>query len=268
MLVVFKFLFIVLLATFFIKFIIELIFKRKNTYFGIAKPKFDKAYHLLQGALAVYILFLHGVIILGATFTITYLVYSILIGTIAELIFLKTDCLGKFHYTDRVKPKLFGILPFYVPIMWSILSYLGLWTAIVLLHDTSTNFLLSNPFVFLLSPLLITIYDLLGDPIAVEDEYWIWHEKGSYYGIPTMNYIGWLITSAIISIPLLWQIKTTHLEIQHLWILYTPAFGYYFYLLVWIKICHEKKLFMARNIGFLTIIALSIWGMLKEFSIL
>jgi putative membrane protein len=138
--------------------------------------------------------------------------------------------------------------------MWSILSYIGVWTAFTLLEDPASGFLL-----FLLSPMLITLIDLLGDPIAVDDQLWLWQDKGHYSGIPAMNYVGWYITAGVISTPLIVMIMATDPGMIPSWILYTPTMGYVFYFLILTKICFEKRLVLARNTGIVIVALLIIW---------
>ncbi len=268
MITTFKLLYIIVITSFIVKPIIEVLNRGKSTYFNLPKQKFIKDYQYVQAVLTLLILFLHGAITIGVTHTLIYLVYSAIIGTVAEVIFLKTGCLGKFYYTDKIKPKLFGILPFYIPLMWSILSYIGLWTAIALLYNPKSGSLFSDTFLFVLTPLLITFVDLLGDPIAADDKFWIWEEKGSYSGIPIMNYAGWFITSSVITIPFIYVVQPLKIELLPSWIFYTPAFGYYLYFIVMVKICYEKRLLLPRNLGLFIIAALTIWGTLKFSSLL
>ena len=47
--------------------------------------------------------------------------------------------------------------------------------------------------VALLSSTLGVMYDLFTDPVAVALKVWVWSYDGPWYGVPTSNFIGWLI---------------------------------------------------------------------------
>lgn len=46
-------------------------------------------------------------------------------------------------------------------------------------------------------------FDLILDPVAFSREFWIWLDPGSwgsYYGIPTQNYVSWFLLAALLSV--------------------------------------------------------------------
>jgi len=40
--------------------------------------------------------------------------------------------------------------------------------------------------------------DLFLDPLATSVQAWTWAEKGEYFGIPLLNYLGWLLVGFLI----------------------------------------------------------------------
>jgi putative membrane protein len=50
-----------------------------------------------------------------------------------------------------------------------------------------------------MSSLLVVAVDLVVDPGAVAQGLWVWAEDGAYYGVPLVNYGGWLLTGFIYS---------------------------------------------------------------------
>jgi len=42
----------------------------------------------------------------------------------------------------------------------------------------------------------LTAWDVFLDPRMVREGYWIWPDGGRYEGVPTSNFLGWLVTSA------------------------------------------------------------------------
>jgi putative membrane protein len=68
-----------------------------------------------------------------------------------------------------------------------------------------------------LSALAMTAWDLFLDPMMVTWEMWVWDNPASYFGIPWINYLGWLLVSALITI----LIRPGKLPVAPLLIIYT-----------------------------------------------
>jgi uncharacterized membrane protein len=226
-------------------------------------PKFIKFYQSFQIILTIVLIIIHGILTFRVKHIILFLGLSISIGTLAELFILKTGLVGKLSYTDKLKPKLFGVLPIYMPFMWTLLTYFGLWMTIFLLHDPATTIFDSLIQLIIIAPLLITMLDLCGDPIAIDEGFWVWETKGKYLGIPILNFIGWYITAGLIIIPFSFYVMPLKIESVPIWVLYSPAFGYYFYCIMMTKTCYDKKLNLPGKIGLILTIGLTIWGLLK-----
>ena len=46
----------------------------------------------------------------------------------------------------------------------------------------------------LVAAFVMVMWDLTMDPIAATvQKQWIWHDGGSYFGVPFVNYLGWLL---------------------------------------------------------------------------
>ena len=50
------------------------------------------------------------------------------------------------------------------------------------------------------SALAMAAWDLALDPKMVAWGFWVWAEPGGYFGIPWSNFIGWLLTTALITL--------------------------------------------------------------------
>ena len=48
-----------------------------------------------------------------------------------------------------------------------------------------------------ITTLLLLLLDLVFDPVATELGFWIWEEPGLYYGVPFLNFIGWIFSALI-----------------------------------------------------------------------
>lgn len=98
---------------------------------------------------------------------------------------------GEFAYGVELGPMLFGLVPlglpvFYFPILLN--SYL-----LALLFLGNASF----PRRFALTLSIVITLDLILDPGAVALGFWGWTDPGSYYGVPAINYLGWLFSGAI-----------------------------------------------------------------------
>lgn len=96
---------------------------------------------------------------------------------------------GSFTYTDILGTKLFDLTPWtvafaYPPIL--LLAY-----AFARRHTESVL-----P-VLIITALLATAVDTVLDPAAVRLGFWYWDDPGLYYGVPFINFIGWLGSSFI-----------------------------------------------------------------------
>ncbi len=99
---------------------------------------------------------------------------------------------GGFHYSDAMGPKAFDLVPWtvafaYLPILlgsFTLASRIpgGGWIRIVMG-----------------SAAILVIADLVLDPAIVHAGLWIWEDGGAYYGVPAVNFLGWLLTGAVYS---------------------------------------------------------------------
>ncbi len=98
---------------------------------------------------------------------------------------------GAFSYGVELGPMLFDLVPlglpvFYFPILLN--SYL-----LALLVLDSPSFL--RRFAFTLG--VVIALDLILDPGAVALGFWGWADPGGYYGVPAVNYLGWLLSGSV-----------------------------------------------------------------------
>lgn len=115
-----------------------------------------------------------------------------LIGLFAYIIETTSILTGfpytKFVYTELIGPKIFGIVPLMLPFAFLPLvigaAYFG--------HKQRNKYL---KYIVPISILVIT--DLVLDPAAVALKIWVWDINGTYYGVPFINFLGWIFTSFI-----------------------------------------------------------------------
>ena len=88
---------------------------------------------------------------------------------------------GRFSYSQVLGPPLLGLAPPTVLLAWTplILGALAMtrraWAAVALL----------------------VAVDLVLDPAAVRLGFWSWDEPGIYYGVPLINFFGWVLSGGI-----------------------------------------------------------------------
>lgn len=98
---------------------------------------------------------------------------------------------GEFSYGVELGPMLFDLVPlglpvFYFPILLN--SYL---LALLVLGSGSI------PRRFGLALAFVLVLDLVLDPGAVALGFWAWDDPGAYYGVPAINYAGWLVSGSV-----------------------------------------------------------------------
>ena len=97
---------------------------------------------------------------------------------------------GVYSYTTLLGPKWFDRVPLLIPLSWVTMS----WAAWIIACRRTRGFQ-----AVLLGTCLLVAWDLLLDPaMSRVTSYWIWGEKGSYYGMPWMNLLGWAMTGFIL----------------------------------------------------------------------
>lgn len=96
---------------------------------------------------------------------------------------------GFFSYSDTLGQKVFGLVPWTVFFGWTPLVVGTVAIADRAVHGRQRQ--------LLLSALLLVLFDLVFDPVAVALGFWSWNTPGPYFGIPYINFVGWLLTGYI-----------------------------------------------------------------------
>ncbi len=103
---------------------------------------------------------------------------------------------GEFFYGDALGGKLFGIVPYLLPVSYAPLV-IGAVAASWRLDGSRLSFVFR-------SAMLLTLIDGVLDPGAVALGFWVWPDGGIYYGVPASNYVGWILTSMFAAALLVW----------------------------------------------------------------
>jgi putative membrane protein len=132
----------------------------------------------------------HAVGRLGCRNALVFLGLALIISLGFELLGVVSGAIfGRYYYTDRLAPRLFGLVPAAVPVAWFTMMYVSHALAELLAPKASPVQRAG------LAAVITTAWDLALDPAMVATGHWVWIDRGAYFGIPLQNFAGWLVTS-------------------------------------------------------------------------
>ncbi len=151
----------------------------------------------------------------GITKTFRMLLIVGVLTWLAEAIGSKTGLpFGEYHYTDVLQPQIWGV-PALIPLAWFMLLPSSWALAQVITGDVSGW--RGRVLVAGVSALALTAWDLFLDPQMVGWNFWVWaNPEGGYFGIPFINYGGWLLVSFLVT----WLINPASLPVIPLAVVY------------------------------------------------
>lgn len=140
---------------------------------------------------------------------------------------------GRFVYTGVLGPPLLGLAPPTILLAWTplILGSLAVtrrsWQAIA----------------------LVVVLDLVLDPAAVSLGFWAWEEPGAYYGVPLVNFVGWVVSGGIAVLALRRLPRPVPgLFARNLWLV----------MVFWTAVNAWSGLWLPALVGALTVVALGL----------
>lgn len=98
---------------------------------------------------------------------------------------------GEFSYGVELGPMLFDLVPLGLPVFYFPILLNGYLLALLVLGSGSI------PRHFGLTLAFVLVLDLVLDPGAVALGFWAWDDPGAYYGVPAINYAGWLVSGSV-----------------------------------------------------------------------
>jgi uncharacterized membrane protein len=97
---------------------------------------------------------------------------------------------GPYRYTDGLGVKLFDHVPALIPASWFMMALPSY--AVARRRFPSRRGLIAR---VALGSFILLSWDLALDPaMSFVTKYWIWGATGPYYGMPTLNLVGWFVT--------------------------------------------------------------------------
>ncbi len=134
----------------------------------------------------------HGSRVYGWRGSLVFLSFCLLFGNVLENLGVATGFpFGHYHFTEVMGPKLFR-----VPILLG-LAYVGMgYLSWVVGGLISGGGIVIRP---LVAACAMVAWDLSQDPVWANLVHgWIWHDGGSYFGVPLSNFFGWYLTVYLI----------------------------------------------------------------------
>ncbi len=126
----------------------------------------------------------HTALALGSVFALGWLVEFI--GSHTGFPF------GSYRYTAVLQPQLLGV-PLLIPFAWFMMLPPAWAVAQVIVGvNRRAAFIVCSALAF-------TAWDFFLDPQMVTWGIWTWDQPGSYFGIPLVNFFGWVLCAALIT---------------------------------------------------------------------
>ncbi len=150
--------------------------------------------YIVLGAAA---LFVYAWSAIGPRRTLTFFLLSVAISLSAELIGTSTGWpFGNYSYTSGLGYKILGRVPFTIPLSWFTVGLASYLLALRLRRYLPRRGSFWPP--VLAGVWLLVVWDLVLDPAmaheAMQARFWVWHQTGSYFGMPVINFAGWALT--------------------------------------------------------------------------
>ncbi len=189
---------------------------------GINVPLERIPWSILVPAFALFSL-VHSIIMLGWRRAMLLFGLCVTIAFCAEYIGESTGLIfGPYYYTDVLGPKLFGRVPVLIPFAWYMMFYPSYIVTNILAEGgpvSRRREIVWIIWVSVLSALVMTAWDLTMDPVMsyhpcadtlatclpaslsqtdIGHPAWVWVEGGVHFGVPLLNFRGWLLTAFVV----------------------------------------------------------------------
>jgi bisanhydrobacterioruberin hydratase len=96
---------------------------------------------------------------------------------------------GEFVYKDVLGNKIFGLTPWTVAFAYPPIIFLAYWFGRTVTKNTKKACAVAT--------CTAVAIDTVLDPAAVKLGFWYWPSGGFFYNVPLVNFLGWVLTSAV-----------------------------------------------------------------------
>ena len=164
---------------------------------------------------------------LKARATIGFGVSVVALAWLAEFVGHNTGLpFGRYSYTNAFRPQV-GDVPVQIPLAW-LMMLPPAWAAGAAIcskrdHGKSRPTWKTRAALALTAGLAFTAWDLFLDPQMVAWGIWHWESPGSYFGVPVINFAGWILVSSAATFGLSFFIDYRALPIGALLVVYTAV---------------------------------------------
>lgn len=143
--------------------------------------------------------FVHGAARYGLGGITSYFVIAVIVTNVTENCSIITGFpFGQYHHTEAMGPQLWHV-PIIVGPIFAVAGYLSWVLAGILLRDVFSdkhNRGIARP---LVAAFITTSWDFCVDAIGgTANRDWVWAEGGPWFGVPWLNFFGWMLTMWII----------------------------------------------------------------------
>ena len=180
-------------------------------------------------------------------------IYALLIETFAIITGFPYS---NFSYTNLIGFKILGYTPYTLPFAYVPLFIGCFYMALIIKMD--------KWIIIILSTLMVLVADMVLDPAAVALKFWVYESQGFFYGVPLMNFLGWILTGFLSSLITMYFLKSNIYDSNKPEGLVSSLF---LILAFWSAVCLYLELILPALIGFtfLTFILLKTRGKVGIF---
>ena len=169
--------------------------------------KFSGPLYVVLGALAALA---HAAARFGAGRAGTLLAVGAVVSLGAELLGTSTGYpFGPYSYTPLLGYRILGLVPFPIPLSWFFMLYCCLAMCGRLLPASDPALRSGQARMdsratkwgwALAAGAMLTAWDVSMDPaMSRATSHWVWHVDGPFYGMPWVNFAGWLLTGTVVA---------------------------------------------------------------------
>ncbi len=143
---------------------------------------------------------IHACFMLGWRRALWFFGATAFISFAFEYVGVKTGLIfGHYYYTDVLGWKILGAVSWPIPLAYFMVLYPSTMMANLATFGTPVTQKLHwgwSIFAALLGALIMSAWDLTMDPyMSLQQKAWIWRDGGRYFGIPFLNFSGWVFTT-------------------------------------------------------------------------
>jgi putative membrane protein len=140
----------------------------------------------------------HALVTIGGRRTAAFVGLTFGASLVFETIGVVTGRIyGPYHYTGKLGPMFLGLVPYFIPLAYFMMSYPSWLIADAIMGWRLPAGWRRNLGLAAMSAVVLTAWDVLMDPLMVRLGFWVWHVQGAYFGVPLQNYAGWLATTFV-----------------------------------------------------------------------